>query len=314
MDLDHDELRRSLREARIQQDDALAATAQLLDHVMSGDAGLDQSAKAAMLLGPLGRRRFLTIGAFSVGMAAVVAACGGATKKDPVPQAGLTESTLPLATGVVTDVVLLRTASSLEYNAIAAYDAAIGLGILDPAVVDAAKLFQSQHREHARFFEQATTDAGGQAFTTENPVVKAKVIDPALAAITGTPGDKLAELLGFAYALEMVAAGTYQTLVPALSVAKLRAAAISVGGVEARHAAILAAVMGGLAVPELASAASTAPTTTVAGSATPAAVAPKVFQVPAPFSPLSATQIVLGGKLASVEVLGPNSFAYDKTK
>jgi hypothetical protein len=43
-------------------------------------------------------------------------------------------------------------------------------------------------------------------------------------------------------------------------------------------------------------------------------VAPKVFQVPAAFSPLSATQIVLGGKLASVEVLGPNSFAYDTTK
>ena len=314
MDLDRDELRRSLRVARTEHDGALRATGQLLDHIMSGDAGLDQATKAEVLLGPLGRRRFLTIGAFSVGMAAVVAACGNTGPKDAVPQDGLTESTLPIATHTVTDVVLLRTASSLEYNAIAAYDAAIGLGILAPEVATAAKLFQSQHREHARFFEKATTDAGGQAFTTENPVVKAAVIDPALAAITGTTGDKLAELLGFAYALEMVAAGTYQSLVPALSVASLRAAAISVGGVEARHAAILATVMGGLAVPELASAAAPAPTTTAAGGATPPAIAPKVFQVPGPFSPLSATQIVLGGKLVSVEVLGPNSFAFDTAK
>ena len=309
MDLSRDELRRNLRAARVQQHEAAAVTGDLLHHLISGSAGVDQATKADVLLGPIARRRFLTIGAFSVGMAAVVAACGNNGPKDPVPQAGLTESTLPLATQTVTDVVLLRTASSLEYNAIAAYDAAIGLGILAPAIVDAAKLFQSQHREHARFFEQATIDAGGQAFTTANPVVKANVIDPALAAITTTTGDKLAELLGFAYALEMVAAGTYQSLVPALSVPKLRAAAISVGGVEARHAAILAAVMGGGVAPELASTAAVAPTTTVAG-VTPAAVAPKVFQVPSVFSSLSATQILLGGKLANVEVLGPNSFAY----
>ena len=77
--------------------------------------------KAGLLLGSLARRRFLAIGGLSVATAAVVAACGDDGPPDNVPQSGTAPPTTALAKHTVTDVALLRTASSLEHNAIDAY-------------------------------------------------------------------------------------------------------------------------------------------------------------------------------------------------
>ena len=52
------------------------------------------------------------------------------------------------------DVAILRTASSIEELAVAAYQTAIDSGLVTTtAIADAAKLFQSQHKEHSGLFQ-----------------------------------------------------------------------------------------------------------------------------------------------------------------
>jgi hypothetical protein len=145
---------------------------------------------------------------------------------------------------------------------------------------------------------------GGEAFSEHNPIVWKAVVEPTVPNLKSE-----ADVVIFAHTLETVAAATYQSTVGLFTAPKLRQAAMSVGGVEARHAAVLAGVIKALdAIPgsgitPIASAA--APATTVAGTTTvaagpttiPAKVPDPVFQVPAPFGTVSGA-------------LGPNTFMY----
>jgi len=265
------------------------------------------------IAGVIARRRFLTAGSFSVATAAVLAACGK-PHKALVPQVGLVPSTSALAEQVITDVVLLRTASSLEHSAVKAYDALLN-GLLSGDVVEAAKLLQEHHRAHAAQFEQATTDIGGKAFTTTNPVIDANIVDASITAINAS-AVKSDDAVRFAHAIESIATGMYQSFVPALSLPKLRAIAMSAGAVDARHAAMLAKFVksdGGAIVPGLDTAAA-APVTTAAkaGGATTeakATIAP-VYQVPGPFGTQGAVVVNLNAIPTSIDIPGPNSFMY----
>ena len=70
------------------------------------------------------------------------------------------------------DVLILRTASSIEELAVAAYQTAIDSGLVTTAAIaDAAMLFQAQHREHSGLFQSLTTRAGGEPFTMPNPAI-----------------------------------------------------------------------------------------------------------------------------------------------
>jgi hypothetical protein len=137
------------------------------------------------------------------------------------------------------DVVILRTASSIEELAVAAYQIAIDSGLVTtPAVGDAAKLFQAQHVEHSQLFQAATKAAGGAPFAEANPAVL-EALQPTIAALTDERG-----ILMLALDLETAAAQTYQANVGAVTDLALNKALMSVGGVEARHAAVLAGVLG----------------------------------------------------------------------
>lgn len=251
------------------------------------------------LTGELGRRRFLTVGGFSVSMTAVLAACARGPADPPIPVGGSVPVTTALATNSVDDVVLLRTASSLEHNAIDTYTAA--LPALSGGAADLAKMFQAHHAEHADAFEKATEAAGGEAYTKANPVVLEKVLGPALGLI-GESGDKVGDLLRLAHALETLAAGTYQALVPSLTQPALRRAAMAVGAVEARHAAALAAALEGAIFDD----GSAATASTVAGSDPVVAL----FQVPGSFGSLSSVPVVLNKTQLAIDIPGPNSFMY----
>ncbi len=308
MDIPRDELRRELKAADRANDAAMVAHQRALATAFDDDAELSADEKAGMLLGGLARRRFLTIGGLSVATAAVLAACGPSKSTGNVPQEGAAPSTTGIPARNYTDVVLLRTASSLEHNAIAAYEAAVGL--LEGPARDAARLFQAHHAAHAQSLQQQTIKLGGEAYTTANPVVDAKVIQPALALVkTAT------DALQLAHALEELAAHTYQTVVPLLSVPALRGAIMAIGSIEARHAAVLAKVLGALpypvpaAIPGAGAATTPAPTTTttVAGAQL---AGPVLYVVPGSFEPLAATPALLGETIVSVDPLGPNSYAY----
>ena len=308
MEISGDELSRERRALDRANDGALRAQVTLLAAAFEDD-GTTAEHKAELLLGGLARRRFLTLGGLSVATAAVLAACGSSSKVvEAVPQAGSAPSTTALPDRVYSDIVLLRTAASLEYNAVAAYDAAIGM--LTGAQADIAKAFREHHQGHAMAMDTQTTNLGGQAYGKPNPVVDEKVLQPAL-LLMKTPTDALQLVHG----LENVAAHTYQLLVPILSQPKLRSTVMSIGSIEARHAAVLAKALGSapftaLAPIPAAGATSTAKPASTTPTLPGGVTAPVFYQVPGSFEPVGATQVQLGTQVVAIQPLGPNSYMY----
>jgi len=315
MDVSRDEVRRQLMAVDRLQAVALPRWREALARVFSGDARVSASGKADLLVGGLARRRFIQIGGISVATAAVLAACGD-EEAGNVPSAGLPSPTTGLPERTVDDIVLLRTASSLEHSIVFTYEAVLPL--VTPLVASTLELFRDHHEAHAREVESATEDVGGEAFTEPNPVVQSNTIEPTLEVITsqGDPEVQLQQIIIFAHSLEDMAAATYQSTVPLLTVPSLREAAMSVGSVEARHAAVLAGLVEGsapvAALETLDPSATTSPgsTTTVAGepdtgdsttTTSPNLAVPEsgVFQVPGAFGSLATS-------------LGPNSYMYDE--
>jgi hypothetical protein len=142
------------------------------------------------------------------------------------------------------DVTILRTASSIEELAVAAYQTAITSGLVKTqAIADAAALFQSQHKEHSAGFQAATKAAGGTPFAQPNPAVVA-AIKPMVDALADDKG-----VVALAFELETAAAQSYQAYVGAFTDAKLNKAITAVGGVEAHYAAVLARVLNSLGDP-----------------------------------------------------------------
>jgi len=223
--------------AAIQTDHArsMGGMRELVKRLMDPASRADDAAKHDLLLSAVNRRRFLQIGGVSVLSAAVLAACGGSDDSDGGgDNAGGAETTKKSDT----DITILRTASSLEHVAIDVYEKAITSGLVTTAAVaDVAKLFQQQHRDHAALFEGATKEAGGEAFVTANPAVLQSL--QARIAALGSERD----VIVLARDLEGVAAATYQSTVGAFDNVKLNQATMSVGGVEARHKAVLDSVL-----------------------------------------------------------------------
>jgi rubrerythrin len=263
----------------------------------------------------LSRRRLFRVAGFSVATAAVLAACKKAVPGSTnVPQAGLTPVTTALPTRIIDDVTLLRTASSLERNAVDVYATLLPLAT-DQALKDVLSLFHDHHQAHATSAEAATKQLGGDAFTDKNPVVDAGIVQPALKLITDG-GSQAADIIAFAYALETVATETYQSFVPLFSRPGLRSSAMSVGGSEARHAAILAGLIkdAGPVAPMVTGIGSTtaAPTTTVVGTTTTlkGGNPPPIYQVPGIFQPLTPAEVGVNRVTISADLLGPNSYMY----
>lgn len=219
------------------------------------------------------RRGFFRIGGISIAGAALLVACGdddddGATADptagptdqpaDPTDPPDPTDSPDPTtepdtqpteAGGNEMDLVLLRTATSLELAAVEAYQAAIdnadALGITAP-VAEAAMLFQSHHAEHAAALQGATEEAGGMAYEEANPYFMDNVVNPTVAELSDEMGT-----VEFALDLENAASQTYTFAGGTLSTPTLRQTIMSIGGVEARHAAVLRGVLGQLQTPNV---------------------------------------------------------------
>ncbi len=192
---------------------------------------------ASELLRVLGldRRGFLRVGGLSVVTAAVLAACG--TSEEAEEAAEEAEEQRP--EGAQKDIDILRTASSLEVLAVSVYRMASDGGLLRTAAIgDAAKLFQAHHDEHARLFQAATRKLGGRAFEAPNPVVMQTMQEP-LRNVKTEP-----EVVKLIRGVEMALAATFQANVGQVVDKTLNATLMSVGAVEARHAALLSTVLG----------------------------------------------------------------------
>ena len=243
MDISDDFVRRQAAESQLEHTSSMRSMRDLVDRLF-GNADESGIAKADVATGGLNRRRFMQIGGLTVATAAVFAACG-TDDSDPGTNAageGGTDTTAVEGgrdAGADGDIRILRTASSLEVLAVDVYQKAIDSGLVKTAAVaDAAKLFQAQHREHGELFQGATKKLGGEVFDKPNPVVLQSLQGP-----IGALNDEMG-VLQLALMLEQAAAATYQSTVGRFTDASLNQAAMSVGGVEARHVAVLSSVLG----------------------------------------------------------------------
>jgi hypothetical protein len=235
MDMNRDELRRQLRDLDGEHREAMPKWRDALMRLLVDDKETPTEAKADVLLGGFNRRRFVRMAGASVAAGTLLAACGGDNEESS--RAAQTTATTGAAAGNKTDITVARTAASLEIFAVGVYDKAIAnasaLGI-SKDVGAAATLFRDQHKQHADAFNAAAKQLGGQPFEMANPTA-AKAFESQIAALKTEQ-----DVLKFAFDLEQIAAQTYQGVgAKMLSTPVLRQTAMSVGGVEARHVAIL---------------------------------------------------------------------------
>lgn len=234
IDIPSDHIRREAKATQGEQKQAMRSMREMVARLFN-DGNYSPRVKSDLVLGGFDRRRFLSISGVTVVSAAVLAACGGDDDDDTG-----SGSTATTAAGgsTSTDITILRTASSLERLAVDLYNVAIGSGLVtDVSLADAARLFRDQHEEHAELFEGATSSMGGQPFTEANPAVL-DMLQPTIAGLRSQ-----LDVVKLAYDVEAVAAATYFSTVGAFDEASLNKAAMSVGGVEARHVAILGTVL-----------------------------------------------------------------------
>ena len=246
MEISSEFVRREARESQVEHTASMKTMRDLV-HRVFGDSSETGVAKADFVTGGLNRRKFMQIGGLTVATAAVFAACGGGdtgTAGEAVDEAE-DEDSASGGDASQGDITILRTASSLEVLAVDVYQQAIDSGLVKTAAIgDAAKLFQQQHREHAALFQGATKKLGGEEMKDANPVVLQTLQGP-IAGLT----DEMS-VVRLALSLEQAAAATYQSSVGAFDDVSLNQAAMSVGGVEARHVAVLLSVLDQGAVPK----------------------------------------------------------------
>lgn len=232
MDINSDELRRQLREVHAAQKAADKPWREALKRMFDPHSGVSEAEKAAVL-GVPGRRQFLRLGGVTVVGAALLAACGDDTESDTGAAGDETTTTTAAAN---MDLTLAKTAASLEALAVATYTTAAASGkVTDKTVGAVATMFMDHHKQHQDALNGVITGAGGQAVTEPNAAVKAAMVDPVVTKADLTQAD----IVKLAYDLEGAAAQTYSFASTALSTPELRSTIMTIGGIEARHAAII---------------------------------------------------------------------------
>ena len=187
----------------------------------------------------VGRRQALRIGGLSVSLAALVAACGDDRGGDTAPgRVGNADPILSPPDYAVNNVVLLRTASSLELTAVAVYDTAKGLGVLEGSTAELVERLQANHQATADKMAELTVAAGGTAWTDTNPWIMERAIAPIVDTIS-TSDDVLRDVINLAITLENLAASTHQSLTSILTEPEQRLATANASTEESRHSAAL---------------------------------------------------------------------------
>ena len=129
----------------------------------------------------LDRRQLFRLGGLTVTTAALVAACGG-TESPGIGRVGVAPTTTDLPDGSVDDVVLLRTAASIQHTMIDLY------GELRSAAPSSASalidLLIADHTADAEALNSAVAELGGEPFECGNPRLEELTV-PVIAAVNG---------------------------------------------------------------------------------------------------------------------------------
>ena len=257
---------------------------------------------------PIDRRTLLTYGGMTISLGALVAACGGNSLGSDGPgRIGVAATTTTLGPTEIDDVVLLRTAQSLEYTALEVYALAAATGGLDAEQTRLIEAIVSDHTAHAAALDELIRSAGGEPYTCANPWIMRRVVEPVVGALEGTD-DLTRDLLNIAYAVETLAANTYQLFIGLVEDPALRTAALDVGADEARHTAALALAISGTAV-------ALSPVLLGEELTDDADGFPIAYAVPSRFSEVRANELVVGralddGSRFSISIQTPAENAY----
>src|SRR5919106_1792572 len=137
----------------------------------------------------------------------------------------------------MSDLDLLNQNLAGEHFAIAAYDAALGSGLLDEPTAKVARAFQSDHKTHRDLLTEQVVARDGTAVSPFGADDYAKSYPPLTTA---------AEIVAYATELE---AGAARASIASFEDRKLALLAAQIGGVEAQHWATLLAAVGANPVP-----------------------------------------------------------------
>jgi hypothetical protein len=140
----------------------------------------------------------------------------------------------------LSDVDLLNESLAGEHLGIAAYEAALGSGLLDEATAKTARAFQSDHVRHAALWTEQIVARGGTPHAALAPEEYAKSYPPL---------NTVADIVAFAIQLEAAAARTHVGSVAGYQDRSLALLAAEIGGVEAQHWAVLLGATGANPVP-----------------------------------------------------------------
>ena len=257
------------------------------------------------------RRSLLRNGGLIVGFGAIVAACGtDRAGSDNPGRLGVAAPLPTLPEAEINDGVFLRTAQSLEYTALAVYEAAAGLDVLSRAELGLVGRFVEDHERHAADIGALAETAGAEQFECPNPFLMDRAVTPILGALDGSD-DLHRDVLNIAHAFESLAGATYQALIGALEDASLRTTAMIIGGEEQRHAAALASAINPDALISPVLLGETAIDTDEDGFPIP-------YAVPSTFGQLTGINLVVGARDAegarfSIQLQTPadNTLVYD---
>jgi hypothetical protein len=185
------------------------------------------------------RRQALKIGGLTVSLAALVAACGEDRAGDTAPgRVGYAPPVTNPPDYRVDDVVLLRTASSLEYTAIYVYEQVLALDVLDADTRSLVETLVTNHQQIADTMGELTEAAGGESWECTNPWLMDRLIDPLVALVVDSD-DPARDVFNTAVALENMASSTHQVLSVDLSEADAKSATLDAAVLESRHSAAL---------------------------------------------------------------------------
>lgn len=140
----------------------------------------------------------------------------------------------------MTDVELLNEGLAGEFFGVAAYEAAIGSGLLDEGTVGVARAFQADHQAHADKLTELIIERGGEPVRPAAPEVYAREYPPLTDA---------GAVIAYAIELESGAAAASVASVADYDDRSLAVVAAQIAGVEAQHWSALLAATGQAPVP-----------------------------------------------------------------
>lgn len=247
----------------------------------------------------LTRRSLLRRGGMLAVGGGLLAACGGSTGGS-IARIGNAPEPVGLDSVSVDDVVLLRTAMSMELLVadLLSRGAVAGAAGPNAALVTA---FVAAHRENRDALAALATARGGDPVAEPNAKLLSVWGERAVELVAASDRAER-DVLVLAHGLEELLAATHQTLVPEMTESVLRARTAALAAGSSRRAAVVAQVLNP-------GTAGFAPGTDEAGN-------PTVATLPTAFGQTVAPQVVLGpetdGARATLvlDTPGPNSFVY----